>query len=115
MPTINIHTIFDTNYINLMESIMKEERVACSSKVSKATLKMLDEIQEWSGMTKGQIIDLAISDLHMKKKTDKSLMVYIRKEEDRAFILDTVTKQYADAYEKVLETIGDHYIRNPEN
>jgi hypothetical protein len=94
---------------------LKKERITCSSKVAKNTLKMLDEIQEWSGMTKGQIVDLAISDLHMKKKTDKSLMVYIHKEEDRAFILDAISKEYADAYEKVLETIEQSHSKNSVN
>ena len=88
---------------------MKNKKVACSSKVSEKTVHMLDELHNWCGMTKGELVDLAIADLHAKKKTDKSLMIYIKNEEDRAFILDAVSNEYSNAFEKVLENITEHY------
>ena len=88
---------------------MKNERIACSSKVSTKTVNMLDELHDWSGMTKGELVDLAIADLYSKKKTDKSLMIYIKKEEDRAFILNAISEQYSNAYEKVLNDIERYY------
>lgn len=36
-------------------------------------------------MTKGELVDLAIADLHAKKKADKSLMIYIKKKTEHLF------------------------------
>ncbi|PHR53634.1 MAG: hypothetical protein COA44_15115 [Arcobacter sp.] len=88
---------------------MKNKRITCSSKVALKTVEKLDDLHNWTGMTKGELVDLAITNLHTTKKADKSLMIYIKKEEDRAFILDTVQEQYANAYEKVLKDIEKYY------
>lgn len=88
---------------------MKNEKVACSSKVSKNTIRLLDDLNHLTGMTKGEIVDLAIADLHAKTSANKSLMIYIKKEEDRAFILNAISKQYSTAYEKVLEDMQKYY------
>lgn len=88
---------------------MDNERVACSSKVAKTTIDMLNELHDWSHMTKGELVDLAITDLYNKKKADKSLMVYIKDKKDREFILKAINDQYIIAYQKVLEDIKKHY------
>jgi len=88
---------------------MKTKKVACSSKVNENTIRLLDKLNNLTGMTKGEIVDLAIAELHAKTSTEKSLMIYIKREEDRTFILNSISKQCTSAYEKVLDDMKEYY------